>query len=73
MAVSRPSSAGSEQQATPAQRLRGLARELRLLWRQGTKQLWIEIREAATDRALRIRVQPELALDAFPHPYAYVP
>jgi len=47
--------------------------QVRLLWRQGTKQLWIEIREAATDRALRVRVQPELALDAFRHPYAYVP
>jgi hypothetical protein len=46
----------------------GLARELRLLWREGTKQLWIEIREDATDRAFRIRVQPELALDAFHHP-----
>ena len=45
---------------------------VRLLWRQGTKQLWIEIREAATDHALRICVQPELALDAFRHPYAYV-
>jgi hypothetical protein len=46
---------------------------VRLLWRQGTRQLWVEVWEAATDRALRIQVPPERALDAFRHPYAYVP
>ena len=46
---------------------------VRLLWRQGTRELWVEIREAASDRTLRICVQPELALDAFRHPYAYAP
>jgi len=44
---------------------------LQLLWRQGTTLLWIEVREPDTDRALRIPVQPEQALDAFHHPYAH--
>jgi len=45
--------------------------QVRLLWRQGTRQLWVEVREPDTDRALAIPVQPERALDAFHHPYAY--
>ena len=44
---------------------------VRLLWRQGTTLLWIEVHEPDTDRALRIPVQPEQALDAFHHPYAH--
>ena len=44
---------------------------VRLLWRQGTTLLWIEVRDPDTDRALRIPVKPEQALDAFHHPYAY--
>lgn len=44
--------------------------EVRLLWRQGTRQLWVEVREP-DDRVLAIPVQPERALDAFHHPYAY--
>jgi hypothetical protein len=44
---------------------------VRLLWRQGTRQLWVEVREPDSDRALAIPVQPERALDAFHHPYAY--
>lgn len=44
---------------------------VRLLWRHGTTQLWVELREPETELALRIPVQPEQALDAFHHPYAY--
>ena len=44
--------------------------QVRLLWRQGTRQLWVEVREP-DDRVLTIPVQPERALDAFHHPYAY--
>ncbi len=44
---------------------------VRLLWRQGTRQQWVEVREPDSDRALAIPVQPERALDAFHHPYAY--
>jgi hypothetical protein len=43
---------------------------VRLFWRQGTGQLWVEVREP-DDRLLAIPVQPEQALDAFHHPYAY--
>jgi hypothetical protein len=42
---------------------------VRLLWRQGTKRVWIEVQEP--DRVLAILVPPERALDAFHHPYAY--
>jgi hypothetical protein len=45
--------------------------EVRLLWRQGTRQLWVEVWEPATAWALRIQAQPENALDVFHHPYAY--
>ena len=45
--------------------------QVRLLWRQGTRQVWVEVREPESDRALVIPVRPECALDAFHHPYAY--
>ena len=45
--------------------------QVRLLWQQGTSQLWVEVWEPATASALRIRAQPENALDVFHHPYAY--
>lgn len=45
---------------------------VRLLWRQGTRQLWVEVREPGMDQALAILVPPERALDAFHHPYAYI-
>jgi hypothetical protein len=45
--------------------------QVRLLWRQGTRQLWVEVREPDRDRAFAIPVQPERALDVFHHPYAY--
>lgn len=44
--------------------------QVRLLWQQGSRELWVEIREQ-DERVLAIPVQPELALDAFHHPYAY--
>ena len=43
---------------------------VRLLWWQGTPQLCVEVRES-DDWTLAIPVRPELALDAFHHPYAY--
>lgn len=46
-------------------------RQVRLLWRQGTTQLWVEVWEPGTAWALRIQAQPENALDVFHHPYAY--
>jgi hypothetical protein len=44
---------------------------VRLLWRQGTTVLWVEVRSPDTDQALAILVPPDRALDAFHHPYAY--
>jgi hypothetical protein len=44
--------------------------QVQLFWRQGTTQLWVEVREP-DDRVLAIPVQPERALDAFHHPYVY--
>ena len=44
---------------------------VRLLWRQGTRQLWVEVSPPDSDHALAILVPPERALDAFHHPYAY--
>jgi hypothetical protein len=45
--------------------------QVRLLWRQGTRHLWVEVWEPATAWVLRIQAQPENALDVFHHPYAY--
>ena len=44
---------------------------VRLLWRQGTRQVWVEVREPEMDQALAIPVSAERALEAFHHPYAY--
>jgi len=44
--------------------------QVRLLWRQGTKLVWVEVREP-DDRMLAIPVPPERALEAFHHPYAF--
>lgn len=44
--------------------------QVRLLWRQGTRQVWVEVREP-DDQVLAIPVHPEQALDAFHHPYAF--
>ena len=44
--------------------------QVRLLWRQGTRQLWVELR-GPEERVLAIPVPPERAHDAFHHPYAY--
>ena len=45
--------------------------QVRLLWRQGSGEVWVEVWEAAFDLTITIPVQPEQALDAFRHPYAY--
>lgn len=44
--------------------------QVRLLWREGTKRLWVEVQERG-DLVLAIPVKSERALDAFHHPYAY--
>lgn len=44
--------------------------QVRLLWREGTRRLWVELQEPE-QRVLAIPVTSEQALDAFHHPYAY--
>ena len=44
---------------------------MRLLWLQGTRELWVEIREPELDVTIVIPAEPERALEAFYHPYAY--
>jgi hypothetical protein len=44
---------------------------MRLLWLQGTRELWVEIREPELDVTVVIAAEPERALEAFYHPYAY--
>jgi hypothetical protein len=46
---------------------------VRLFWRQGTRELWVEVREREFDVTIVIPVEPERALEAFQHPYAYWP
>jgi hypothetical protein len=44
---------------------------VRLFWLQGTRELWVEVCEPEFDVTIVIPTQPERALDAFHHPYAY--
>ena len=44
---------------------------VRLLWCQGTRRVWVEVREPGLEQAFAIPVPAERALDAFHHPYAY--
>lgn len=46
---------------------------MRLLWRQGTRDLWVEIYEPEFDATIVIPAKPERALETFRHPYAYAP
>ena len=42
-----------------------------LRWLEGTQDLWLELRDPERQDPLVVRVEPERALDAFRHPYAY--
>jgi hypothetical protein len=44
---------------------------MRLLWRQGTHELWVEVYEPEFDVTIVIPAEPERALETFRHPYAY--
>jgi hypothetical protein len=45
---------------------------MRLVWLEGTRELWVEIREPELDVTVVIPAEPERALEAYYHPYAYV-
>ena len=44
---------------------------MRLFWLQGTRELWVEVSEPEFDVTIVIPAEPERALEAFHHPYAY--
>ena len=41
---------------------------VRLFWRQGTRELWVEVWEPEFDVTIVIPAEPEQALEAFQHP-----
>jgi len=43
-----------------------------LLWLEGTRRVWIEVQEPASEDAFVAAVDPARALDAFRHPYPYL-
>jgi hypothetical protein len=43
----------------------------RLFWLQGTRQLWVEVYDPELDETVVIPAEPERALEAFHHPYAF--
>jgi len=59
------------------QRIRELAErtsngtQIRLYWRQGTRELWVELWEPELDITIEIPTEPERALDTYHHPFAY--
>jgi hypothetical protein len=46
-------------------------RLIRLCWLEGTRELWVEVWEPELDMTIEIPADPDCALDAFHHPYAY--
>ena len=44
---------------------------VRLFWRQGTRELWVEVWEPEFDATIVIPTEPAQALETFHHPYAY--
>lgn len=44
---------------------------MRLFWLRGTRELWVEVYEPEIDVTIVIPAEPEHALEAFHHPYAY--
>ena len=62
---------------SPSARTRELAERtsngtrVRLLWRQASGEVWVEVSEREVDLTIAFPVPPERALDAFHHPYAY--
>jgi hypothetical protein len=43
----------------------------RLFWLQGTRQLWVEVYDPELDETIVIPAEPDRALEAFHHPYAF--
>jgi hypothetical protein len=68
---------GAEGVTRTRKRMRELAERtsngtrIRLYWLQGTRELWVEVWESELDVMIQIPADPERALEAFHHPYAY--
>jgi hypothetical protein len=45
--------------------------EVALLWSKRTNRLWVAVSDTHTAESFELDVSPDLALDAFHHPYAY--
>jgi hypothetical protein len=54
-------------------RRRGDGFDVTLLWSERTGKVFVAVEDARTSQAFRIAVDPDHALDAFHHPYAYRP
>ena len=50
---------------------RGDGFDVKLLWSARSGKVYVAVEDARTDEAFRIAVDPDRALDAFNHPYAY--
>ena len=50
---------------------RGDGFDVKLLWSARSGKVYVAVEDARTDEAFRIAVDPDHALDAFNHPYAY--
>ncbi len=46
--------------------------DVKLLWSARTDQVWVAVRDDRAGTSFRLEVEPEDALVAFRHPYAYV-
>jgi hypothetical protein len=68
---------GADAMTPTLQRTRELAERtcdgklVRLFWRQGTREVWVEVWEPDLDVTIEITVEPARALEAFHRPYAY--
>jgi hypothetical protein len=70
---------GSSEKPTKTARYREMAHrantfiEVTLLWRQADNSVLLRLVEVANRVEFELHVRPEDALDAFNHPYAYLP
>jgi hypothetical protein len=73
------SNAGTQTQSTRRAAVRELAHrtgtgiEVSLLWRRSDNNLTLQLTEVENSVVFELSIAPEDALDAFYHPYAYLP
>ena len=47
--------------------------EVRLLWRRSTDEIVLEVTDGGTGACFEVQVPSDRAMDAFNHPFVYVP